>query len=339
MSKKETVVAKQERLEVGTGRPETSGDIFEWANQTDAVKNDLTIELFVFNKNYTPYAINYSAALEAQLRAIFLYDAINAVNFGAGTGLSVRDYEMSEAEENVLLRTDLENVGRADTLIHLIEKQRDDIVQFSESEHEFKRLKGMIVRCTRPDGISFYLVKAIQQSGVLSGAVSWEMSEGSFAPFHSEVGVRPATDNQVLIIGTDVFIFNQSKFEKLFQYEYKKQLLAEKKADEILKTYKLTFPEGLDLQSLIHEKPAIVKKLQKLEVGAMSQMELIDYADKMQLDLMTDDNGAIIILDGRDLEMFVGLLNEDYLISEVTGKRYMIGNKRELNENNQTSLL
>ncbi len=26
---------------------------------------------------------------------------------GAGTGLSVRDYELSEAEDNVLLRTDL----------------------------------------------------------------------------------------------------------------------------------------------------------------------------------------------------------------------------------------
>ena len=90
---------------------------------------------------------------------------------------------------------------------------------------------------------------------------------------------------------------------------------------------------------MIREKPGIVKKLQKLEVGTVSQDALIDYADKMQLDLMTDDNGAIIIMDGHDLEMFVGLLNEDYVISEVTGKRYMISNKKELNENNQTSLL
>lgn len=336
---KKTVNPTQESLDVGTGRPESTGDIFEWANQTDAVKNELNIELFVFSKNYTPYAVNFSAALEAQLRAVFLYDAINAVNFGAGIGLSVRDYEMSEAEDNVLLRTDLDKVGRAETLLHLIEKERDDIVQFSEGEHEFKRLKGIIVKCTRPDGLTFYIVKAIQQSGVLSGAVSWELSEGSFAPFHSEVGVRPATDNQVLIVGSDVYIFNQPKFEKLFQYEYKKQLLADKKASEILDTYKLTFPEGLELQALIREKPGIVKKLQKLEVGTVSQDALIDYADKMQLDLMTDDNGAIIIMDGHDLEMFVGLLNEDYVISEVTGKRYMISNKKELNENNQTSLL
>ena len=101
-------------------------DIFLWANQTDAVKNELTLELFVFNKNYTPYSIAFSKDLDTQLKAMFIYDLVNTVNFGAGTGLSVRDYELSEAEENVLLRTELEKVGRAETLIHLIEKQRGD---------------------------------------------------------------------------------------------------------------------------------------------------------------------------------------------------------------------
>ena len=35
-------------------------DIFLWANQTDARKNDLAIELFLFNKNYTPYSMPLS---------------------------------------------------------------------------------------------------------------------------------------------------------------------------------------------------------------------------------------------------------------------------------------
>ena len=32
--------------------PETT-DIFLWANNTDGVKNDLDVELFLFNKNYS----------------------------------------------------------------------------------------------------------------------------------------------------------------------------------------------------------------------------------------------------------------------------------------------
>jgi len=78
-------------------------DIFLWANQTDAKKNDLQIELFLFNKNYTPYFMPLKGDVEQQLRPLFLFDYINQVNLGAGTGLSVRDYELSEAEDNVLL--------------------------------------------------------------------------------------------------------------------------------------------------------------------------------------------------------------------------------------------
>lgn len=315
-----------------TDTPETT-DIFLWANQTDAVKNDLQLELFVFNKNYTPYSINFSNELESQLRAMFVNDAINTVIFGAGTGLSVRDYELSEAEENVLLRTDLEKVGRAGTLLHLIENERKDIVPFSESEHEFKRIKGIVLRCR--DLVAkktFYVVKAVQQSNVLVGAVSWQLSGGTFAAFEPEIGVKLPTDNQVVIINGDIFVFNQTKFEKLFQYEYKKQLLADQKIEEIEKAYKLSFPDELTLQSLVKDRPKIVNKLQKLEVGEVAQEKVLEYADEMQLDLMTDDNGAIIIMDGRDLDMFVGLINEDYMTSEVTGKRYEIKSKKLLDE-------
>ena len=307
-------------------------DIFLWANQTDAVKNELTLELFVFNKNYTPYAVNLSKNLDTQTRAMFIYDLVNTVNFGAGTGMSVRDFELSEAEENVLLRTELSKVGRAETLIHLIEKERGDIVQFSETEHEFKRIKGVILKVTRPDGKHFYVAKAVQQSGVLPGAVSWQLSGGTFAAFEPEVGVKLPSDNQVLIIDGDIFVFNQPKFEKLFQYEYKKQLLADKKVEEIMDAYKLSLPEGLDLQALVRDKPGIVNKLQKLEIGGIPQEQAIEYADTMQLDLMTDDNNAIIIMDGRDLDMFVNLINEDYITSELTGKRYVIKSKKLLDE-------
>jgi hypothetical protein len=64
----------------------------------------------------------------------------------------------------------------------------------------------------------------------------------------------------------------------------------------------------------------------------MPQDKLLDYADEMQLELMTDDDGSIIIMDDKDLTMFVNLLNEDYYISPVNGKRYEIKSKKLLNE-------
>lgn len=307
-------------------------DIFLWANNTDGVKNDLDVELFVFNKNYTPYSTSFGSDLNAQIRPMFLYDYINFVNLGAGTGLSVRDYELQDGEENVILRTDLAKVGRAETLIHLIEHERHDIVEFSEEEHEFKRLKGIVARFSDKNDPKkvFYSIKAIQQSNAIKGATAWEFRDGKFGAFQADVGFKVPTDNQVLIIGEDIFVYNTTKFEKLFQYEYKKQVVADRKVSEIEKQYQLSFPDGLDLQSLVREKKGVINKLQKLEIGDISQEQAIDYADEMGLDLMTDDNGAIIILDGSDLTKFVNLINEDYVTSAITGKRYEIKSKKLL---------
>lgn len=308
-------------------------DLFSWANQTDAVKNELRIEFFLFNRNFTPYTTTISDDLDAQIKSLFLYDVINDVNLGAGTGMSVRDYELTEKEENTVLRTDLPKVGRAETLIHLIEHERHDIVEFSEQEHEFKRIKGIVARFSRKDGTGvFYVVKQVSTGQALSGATAWEFVEGAFKPFQPDFGWKVPGDNQVLIVNKDIFIFNQGKFEKLFNYEFKKQLLADQKVAEIEKAYKLSFPEGTDLQALVMEKKKIINKLQKLEVGTVTQEQAIEYADTMQLELMTDDEGKIIIMDGNDLDMFVNLINEDYITSELTGRRYEIKSKKLLDE-------
>jgi hypothetical protein len=309
-------------------------DIFLWANNTDGIKNELDIELFLFNKNYTPYSTKFASDLNVQMKPMFLYDLINFVNMGAGTGLSVRDFELSEGEDNTLLRTDLGKVGRAETLIHLIEKERHDIVEFSQEEHEFKRVKGVIARFTHKSNPkkAFYAIKAVSQGNVLTGATSWEFRDGKFGAFQADVGLKMPADNQVLIINQDIFVFNQNKFEKLFNYDYKKQLLADQKVAEIEKQFKLSFPDGLDLQTLVRDRKKIVNKLQKIEVGAITQEQALEYADEMQLELMTDDAGAIVIMDGNDLDTFVNLINEDYIVSEITGKRYEIKSKKLLDD-------
>jgi len=309
-------------------------DIFLWANNTDGVKKDLDVEFFLFNKHYTPYFTNFDNELSSQIKPLFLYDLLNFVNMGAGTGLSVRDFELSEDEDNVLLRTDLEKVGRAETMLHLIEHQRSDIVEFSEQEHEFKRIKGILARFTYKNNSQkpFYAIKLISQGQVLKGSTAWEFKDGKFGAFTADAGLKVPSDNQVLIIDQDIFVFDQSKFERLFNYDYKKQALADKKVAEIEKQFRLSFPDGLDLQKMVSERKKTINKLQKIEVGPVTQEQVIEYADGMQLELMTDDSGAIIIMDGNDLDTFVNLINEDYITSEITGRRYEVKSKKLLDD-------
>lgn len=312
-------------------------DIFLWANEIDEVKNNVSAELFLFNKNYTPFKIKYSDKLTNSIKAMFMQSAIKYIIEGAEKGLECREYEKADGEEKVVYRTKLEKVGRAETLIHLIENEYKDIATFTDNEYEFKKIKGIIAKFTYPGGDegtkTFYIAKAISASGALKGASSWEINGESFEPFSAEVALKMPDDNQVAIIDGNIAIFNQSKFENLFQYDYKSQVIADEKARELTEKYKLSFSEGLTLNSLLQDRKPILKKLQAMDIAEeMPQEKLIDYADEMQLELMTDDEGSIIIMDDKDLSMFVNLLNEDYYVSPVNGKRYEIKSKKLLGE-------
>lgn len=311
-------------------------DVFQWANEVDEIKNNVSVELFLFNKNYTPYKVRYSDKLTNAVKSVFMQEAIGYIIKEADKGLECHEYETSDGEDKVIYRTTLDKVTRAESLLHLIENEYKDIAYFSDNEYEFKKIKGIVAKFSYPmDGEMkfFYIAKSISASSALKGATSWELNGESFEPFSAEVGLKAPDDNQVAIIDKNVIIFNQTKFETLFQYDYKSQVLADEKAKELEKKYKLSFAEGLTLNALLADRKPLLKKVQNLVIEeAMSQKDLIDYADEVQLELMTDDDGSIIIMDDKDLTMFVNLLDEDYFISPVSGQRFEAKGKKLLAE-------
>ncbi len=318
-------------------------DVFLWANRVDEVKNQVKAELFLFNKNYTPYKVKFNEGLDGQIKALFLLDAIGFVNSGAETGLQARDLGDGDDEDSVIYRIALDKVGRAETLIHLIEKQYADITYFKEDEHSFRLIKGIVVRFTYQDSGAggeqkfFYMAKHLAPGQALKGASGgWEVKDETFEPFSADVGIKIPADNQVLIADGTIVAFDQGKFEKLFQYDHQSAALAESKAKEITEKYQLSFPEGLTLEKLLLDKKPLIKKLQDVAVGEIAQEKLLEYADEMNLELMTDEKGAIIIMDDRDLGMFVNLLSEDYMVSSVTGKRYEIKSKKLIQDDGAT---
>lgn len=316
---------------------DNSFDVFHWANEIDEVKNNVSVELFLFNKNYTPYKVRYSDKLTNSVKAMFMQEAVSYIIKEADKGLECREYEKSDGEDKVIYRTKLENVGRAETLIHLIENEYKDIDFFSDNEYEFKKIKGIIAKFSYPGGDNgtkvFYIAKALSASAALKGATSWELNGESFEPFSAEVAIKMPEDNQVAIIDGNIIVFNQTKFEALFQYDYKSQVIADAKAKELQEKYKLSFAEGLTLNVLLQDKKPLLKKIQNIDINeAMTQEQMLDYSDDMQLDLMTDDDKSIIIMDDKDLTTFVNLLNEDYYVSPITGLRYEIKSKKLMGE-------
>jgi len=93
------------------------------------------------------------------------------------------------------------------------------------------------------------------------------------------------------------------------------------------------------MQMLVKGKKATIKKLQKLEVGKVKQDELLTHAEGIGVELMTDDSGAIIIMDDKDMTKFINLLNDDYIESPLTGERYEIIKKRLLKPESEEEML
>lgn len=308
-------------------------DIFLWANQADAHKEALEVDLFLFTKGYTVYATNYAKELKAQLKVLFLYDMISQVQTGAATGMHVRDFEAAAAEENVLERTTLDKVDHAQEVIEQIRYGEESLEVFREGDHEFKKVKGIVARFSRPGVEPFFVAKILPQSQVLKGATAWMYNGDSFQPFSADVGLRITPDNQVLIAGNDIFAFSESKFIRLFGYDAKQFAVAEEKIAEIEQNFKLKFPEGMTFDALVRDTKSLVGKLQKVNVGLVTQDQVIEQADEMGLELMADENtGEIIIMDAKDAAKFVNLLNDDYVTSDMTGIRYELKGKKELKD-------
>ena len=97
---------------------------------------------------------------------MFMNAAIKYIIEEADKGLECRDYELSDGEEKVVYRTQLDKVGRAETLIHLIENEYKDIDYFTDNEYEFKKIKGIIAKFSYPGGENgtkvFYIARELQ---------------------------------------------------------------------------------------------------------------------------------------------------------------------------------
>ena len=315
-------------------------DIFQWATWVDAHKKDLLIDLFIFNKNFTPYVLPLdSEKMEEQMRVLFLYEILNAIQTGAATGLSIRDYATNDQTENVLLYSELESIQRADTLIYLLGDDR--ITEFNEQEHELKRMHGIVARFSDPNDTdkTFYIAKQLQRSQMLSGSLTWQVSGSDFGELNADAAFKIPADNQVLIAGGKVFAFNPKKFVNLFKQDPSSDAATKQVIDLLMKKFALNLPEGLSFAELADRNKSLTAMLMKLDVEHLPCKErVVDYAEEMDLALMSDNNDGIIIMDNRDAMMFVNILADNYVDSNLTDSRYLVTGKKRIDSDSQMNM-
>ena len=315
-------------------------DVFAWANNLVQYKDDLKIDLFFFNKNMVMYKTARSKTLDKQMEPIFIDGLLEYVLEGVDNGLIVRGFEEAEAEENVLMRTRLKNVEKAKEALNWLKTQEHEIELFDDEEHDIKRMKGVVARVSHADmDKPFYVIKQLQQSQVIRGKTGWMIREGKFVPFDADAALRVGPENHLLVLEQDMYVFSQPKLKSLFGYDAKEASIAANKVREIEENFKLSFAEGLSLQSLVKGNRTAIKKLQSIEPALIKQEAMIEQAEDLGVPIMVDDQGAIIILDEKDMTRFINMMNDDYVESPVTGLRYEIKSKKILKPADDDDLL
>ncbi len=313
-------------------------DVFAWANNLVQYKDELNLELFFISKNYVLYRVKLMAGLKKQMEPIFIDELLEFVLEGANNGLIVREFEDALAEKGVLQRTRVQKVEKLTEALGWLKTQEREIVLFKEEEHDINHMKGMLVRVTHSElKQPFYLAKTLPKSQVMKGKQGWMYRGDAFVPFDADAAIRFSTDPQMLVLDQDVYVFSESKLKALFGYDAKEASIAEAKIKELEAEYGLSFSEGVGMQALLKGKKNLVKKLQKLEVGKVTQEQALQYAEDMDLNLMPDEAGKIIIIDDKDLTTFINIINEDYWESPITGERYEIIKKRPLKQTEEDS--
>lgn len=305
-------------------------DVFTWANNLAQHTGELEFELFLISKSYGLYKVATNNSIKKSLEPMFISNILEYIIQGIDSGLIVRGFEDSEDEEGVLQRTQLFKVEKARETVSWVKTQKHEIEIFNDAEHDFRRMKGILARVTTPNKNDkpFYITKTLPSSNIMNSRTSWMVREGKFVEFDADAGLKVPSDNQLLILDQDIYVFNQSKLKQLFGYDAKEASIAAQKADEILTNFNLSFADDLDIQMLVAGKKSLIKKLQKVDTSAAKQEALADHAEEMNIDIMTDESGAFIIEDSKDLAKFVNLLNDDYLESGLTGERYEIIRKK-----------
>jgi hypothetical protein len=314
-------------------------DVFAWANNLFEYKEELKIELFWINKNNIVYRTKTDPSLEKQLQPLFVDNTLDYVLDGAEQGIVVRDFADGESETGVLQRVRWNKVEKLREVMHWIRTQESEIEMFTEEEHDLKRIKGTLARVSHPKmDKPFYIIKALSGGQMLKGEGTWMVQGKVFKAFAAAALKIPA-EAHMLVLDQDLYVFNAAKLDRLFSYDAKKNSIAAKKIQAIEEYYKLSFAEGITLQSAIEGNKALINKLQKIEIGELKQEQIIDHAEELGVDLMVDDVGAIIIMNQKDLAKFVNLLNDDYMESNLTGLRYEVQRKRPLKPSNPEDML
>lgn len=295
-------------------------DLYAWANNLMSDREDYDIQLFFLNKNNVVYSLNGNKEIKQyqqfkdRFRVLFLDGVMENVFDVAERASEVRKYEETLKGDGNIAWLPLSKVRRAEEVFIWLEKYAAEIERFSHQEHDIRRIKGIFAKFTKPGAKTFYSFKLFSGKQAATKNNDFILNGDRIYPLHEDSAFRIDASSQVIVIDNDIFVFNQSKFEQLFDTKPHMTAVANRNGAVIDSRFKLSMPLIVkEIAILAQNSKAAMKKLSEVDPNAMNQDQVLEAIDEYGVPLMIDDAGAIILMGETDVVRFLDVLSDNYL--------------------------
>ena len=306
-------------------------DVFAWANNLVSDREEYDIQLFLISKNSVLYSLNSDQYLKDRLRVLFLDGVLDDVFSAAETGHNVLPYEETLKGDGNIAWLAANKAHRVKDALIWVEEHAADIERFDHDEHDIRRMKGIVAKFTKPGAKTFYSFKQFGgKQAVINAAGNSDFAIRkdkvmSFIDYNAAFKIDDSS--QVVAVENDVFVFNQSKFEQLFDTKPHMVAVANRNGSIIDQRFGLSMPLLVqEIAILAQGNNSALKKLSEIDPEAMDQEQVLDAIEEYGIPLMLDDAGKIILMDSKDVVRFLDVLSDNYLHG-INGN-YLAKNKK-----------
>ncbi|MCL2721380.1 MAG: DUF4868 domain-containing protein [Treponema sp.] len=303
---------------------------------TRTLKQHIHAQARIPNKyEYTCYTINTDQLIQNELFNLFLEKAEYCANEDK---YQIENYSIvtDDSEKKILTYEKKEQISSFMRIVDIDIKNSSELPSVRDLSAISDKLWAYIIEISIKNEVIFGLRKMSPSKVLVSEkknaiAANFKLKEKSLVISHDQSIVF---DKRLDAFYADdkFFIIQKNNFEEIVGLESEYRDAAKQAADKIMKSPKISL--NFNLIDAIENKNRFIRKLAKVKdkidnIGTTRIQKMQETATLFKLSFNIK-SGKIIIDDENELDIVIKLLDDYYLLSQQTGKKYEASVKKEI---------
>jgi len=316
-----------------------TNDIFEYINRLGGETlntSELDVQMVILNSELEVYKANVTKGMKSDLISSFLTPIANIITLGPDRGLAIMDYDsVNQPEHEVIWKLPSSEVPAFQAAYESLTAPADEIPTYEDAKGDMDGVTAIGLSVQSPHG-NILIFQRIIPNYVLKNSrkLSMVFTGANFSKLESPAAFQISRDNHVFYFEGNLYVLNQNHFEYIFDYQEKKASIATEKLTAIEEAYadNIVIDGGKSLIELLNGDKRAINKLQMLDYSMeLNQAILTKIKLEYDVDIKLDTkSGKMIIENKKDVKELINILNDDYLLSDLTKGKYTVQSKKKI---------